>query len=250
MSLVRTALRLTVVEALKGATLAGGRVYDSRMADLSPDMFTEDQNPVIMIMTDKDEGSQLSAQNGGPPFARSAELSLEFGMTERINQDGVEGIAYANTDARLEAALDLMEFQVVRHLQYSQNSLCIIFRRFWRITKFDCHRQILEDASVKLACRVLTLSCYSCDDNVVIYNANAPQPAGYDALPDPIKSVAKLMPAGSSGKNICDLILAAHTTLTLPQLTGLDTTVDGGNTIQGDVPSTEEHGKIDVEVYP
>lgn len=250
MSLIRTALRLIAVEALKGATLAGSRVYDSRMSDLSPDLFTEDLNPVILVMTDKDEGGQLSAQNGGPPFARSAELSLEFGMTERIQQDGEDGLEYANTDARLEAALDMMEFQVMRHLQFADTDLCILFRRFWRVTKFDCHRQILEDTSVKLACRVLTLTCYSGDDAVIVRNAAAPQPTGYDALPDPLKSAAKLMPDGSSGKDICDLILAAHTTMTLPQLTGIDTTFDADNTTQGDVPSTEEHGKIDVEVYP
>lgn len=250
MSLIRTALRLLAVEALKGATIAGSRVFDSRMADLSPDLFTGDHNLVILAMTDKDEGEQLSAQNGGPPFGRTAELSLELGMTERITQDGEEGIIYADTDARLEAALDYMEFQVLRHLQYADTPLCILFRRYWRIIKFDCHRQILEETSVKLACRVLTLHCYSGDDLVITYNDAGPQPTGYDMLPEPLRSIAKLMPANSSGKDICDRIVAAITNLTASQFEGMDTTVDAGNTTQGDVPSTEEHATIDVETYP
>jgi hypothetical protein len=243
MSFVRMALRLLVVEALKGVTVAGPRVFDSRMNDLSPDLFKGDQNPVILVMTDKDEGEQLSAQNGGPPFGRSAELSLEFGMTERIEQDGESGIAYANTDARLEAGLDFMEQQVMTHLQYSDTPMTTLFRRFWRITKYDCHRQIFEETSVKLACRVLTLSCYSGDTNVLTNPANV--------LPEPLHSVSVLMPTGSSGKDICERVAAAIVNPTASPFEGMDVVIDEGSPIpenvKGDVPSTETPVKIDTE---
>lgn len=251
MSLARTALRVLVVEALKGATMAGPRVFDSMMADLSPDLFKGDENPTAIVLTDKDEGDALSAQNGGPPFGRATELSIEMGMTQRVRAAGeTDDLIYPNTDARLEAALDMFEFQVLRHLQYSDDELCILFRRFWRITKFDCHRQTFEDSSVKVACRLLTLHCFGGDERVLTRNIQAPLPVGFDLLPDPIRSVAQALPVGCSGHNVCNLILAAHSNLTLPEFKGIDTVFDGGNTTQGDVPSTEIEGTINVETLP
>jgi hypothetical protein len=251
MSMVRTALRILAVEALKNATIAGPRVFDSRMDDLSPDLFRGDENAVILALTDKDEGSALSEQNGGPPFGRSCELSFEFGMTQRVEEGGETGLLYPNTDARLEAALDFMELQMFQHLAYKDDPLCNLFRRFWRITKYDCHRQIFEETAVKVACRVMTLTCYSGDDKIIIYNEGAtPLPTGYDMLPDPLKSVAKLMPANSSGKDVCDRIVAMWSNLTLPQFGGMDNTLDNANTVPDDVPSTEVKTKIDVQTYP
>lgn len=233
MSLVRTALRLVVIEALKDATIAGKRVFDSRMDDLSPDLFTGDELPTALVLTDKDEGDALSPQNGGPPFGRSTELSIELGMTQRVRtvaEDGADPedlILYPNTDARLEAALDVFEFQVMRHLQYSDSPLCVLFRRFWRIPKYDCHRQVFDETGVKIACRVLTLVCYSGDDQVRTYNTGEETlPTGYNVLPDPLKSVCELMPVGSSGKNICDVTASAVNALTLPPLEGVDIQVD------------------------
>lgn len=235
MSLTRTALRLVVIEALKDATIAGKRVFDSRMDDISPDAFIGDELPTAILLTDKDEGSALSAQNGGPPFAREIELSLELGMTQRVRSEAEDGAAaedmliYPDTDARLEAALDMFEFQIMRHLQYADNDLCILFRRFWRITKYDCHRQVLGETGVKVACRLLTLHCYGSDDQITIYNTDDTLPTGYDVLPDPLKSACKLMPDGSGGKNICDIVSAAFVTMTLPPLSGVDVQIVAGD---------------------
>ena len=235
MSLTRTALRLVVLEAIKGATIADNRVFDSRMDDLAPDAFTGDELPTAILLTDKDEGSSLSEQNGGPPFMRETELSIELGMTQRVRNVSEEGAApeefliYPDTDARLEAALDTFEFQIVRHLQYADTDLCILFRRFWRIMKYDCHRQVMDEVGVKVACRVLTLHCKSNDDRVIIYNSVTDTlPTGYNVLPDPLKSVCNLMPLGSGGRDICDIVSAAYTTLTLPPLEGVDIQASAG----------------------
>lgn len=253
MSLARTALRLTVVEALKDATMAGKRVFDSRMDDLSPDQFSGDELPTAIVLTDMDAGDALSKQNGGPPFHRHAEVSVELGMTQRVRTDDEESsdpeyhIFYPNTDARLEAALDLFEFQVLRRLEESDDALPILFRRFWRITKYECHRQTFDETGVKVACRLLTLTCHGSSDQVRKFNLAGAQPTGYDVLPEPLRSVAGTLPNGSYGRDVCDSIAAAIGTLTLPQFTGMDTTVDAGNSTSSDVPSTEEQLKIDVE---
>jgi len=240
MSLTRTALRLVVIEALKDATIAGKRIFDSRMDDISPDAFNGDELPTAILLTDKDEGSALSAQNGGPPFGREIELSIELGMTQRVRSEAEEDapaedlLIYPDTDARLEAALDTFEFQVMRHLQYSDNALCVLFRKFWRVTKYDCHRQLLGETGVKIACRLLTLHCYGGDDKIKIYNTGTDTlPTGYDVLPDPMKSVCALMPDGSGGKNICDVVSAALASLTLSSLAGVDVQIDGSHNDEG-----------------
>jgi hypothetical protein len=220
---------MLVVEALKGATMAGSRVFDSLMDDLSPDQFKGDEAPTAVVLTDKDEGSPLSAQSGGPPFGRSAELSIEMGMVRRV-RSVAEGelLIYPNTDARLEAALDMFEFQVMRHLQYADNDLCVLFRKHWRVMKYDCHRQIMDDSGEKLAVRILTLACYSGDDRVHVYNEGLDTlPTGVNKLPEPLRSVAALMPVNSSGLDICNLIIAAMDNLILPTLEGMDTQVSG-----------------------
>lgn len=256
MSLARTALRLVAIEALKGATMAGGRVFDSRMDDLSPDAFTGDELPTALVFTDQDAGDAFSKQNGGPPFNRQTELTIELGMTQRVRTEEEEGadpqylILYPNTDARLEAALDLFEFQVLRRLQYADDALPILFRRFWRITKYECHRQVFDESGVKVACRMLTLVCNGGDDRVLTYNLGAAQPTGYDVLPEPLRSVATALPVGGYGRGVCDAIAAAVGTLELPQFAGMDVTYDAGNTTPGDVTSTEERGIIDVATYP
>lgn len=230
MSLVRTAARLIIVEALKGATMAGSRVFDSLITDLTPDQFINgDEAPTAIVTTDKDEGDALSAQNGGPPFGREMEVSIEFAMTQRIRSGSeAEAIIYPDTDARLEAALDTFEFQIMRHLQYADNDLCELFRQHFRITKYDCHRQIFDDSGAKVACRILTLLVYSGDDRVRIYNTGIDTlPTGYNKLPEPLRSAALLMPAGSSGKNVCDLIAAGLTNLVLPPLESFDAQVSG-----------------------
>lgn len=229
MSLVRAALRILVVEALKGATLAGGRVFDSLLGDLSPDQFhTGDEAPTLVVLTDKDEGEANSAQNGGPPFGREMELSIEMGMTQRV-RSASEGdvLIYPNTNARLEAALDTFEFQVMRHLQYSSNPLCVLFRRFYRITKYDCHRQVFDETGTLVACRLLTLVCYASDDKIKIYNTTDTLPTGINKLPEPLKTIAEAIPPGTSGAASIDLIIAAMDNLTLPPLEGFDAQVSG-----------------------
>lgn len=250
MSMVRSALRILAVEALKGATIAGARVFDSRMADISPDAFTEDAKPMILIITDKDDGNALSDQNGGPPFGRSMELSLELAMVQRVFDGNEVGIMYPDTDARHEAALDFLEHQVMAHLGYADQPLPIMFRRFWRITKYDCHRQLFEETSMKVAARVLTLVCYSGDAAVLYRNSSIPPDTGYEVLPQPLQSVCSALPVGSSGRDICDLIVAATNPMEAAPFGGMDVVVDAGDNIQGNVPSTEERVKIDVEQEP
>lgn len=253
MTLARTALRLLTVAALSGdeaarPTIAQARVYDSRISDLSPESFSEDAKPIVIVLTDKDEGEATGDQNGGPPFRRNIELMFEIGMVARIQDGDSYVVDYPDTDDRLEASLDLLEFQVIRRLAHDPAALSSHWRRLARVWKYDGHRQVLDESGVKLACRVLTLTCETPDDDVPLYNAAGVIPTGLDVLPEPLLGVAKLLPAGSSGKLICDQLAAALAPpLTVPAFEGLDATYDAANTTPEEGDDREVKAVIDVE---
>ncbi len=237
MTLARTALRLIATAALKGApgarpTIAEGRVYDSRNSDIAPEEYSEDAKPVVIVLTDNDEGDALSKQNGGPPFHRNIDLVVEIGMVARaaLYDDNDEPIGYSigypDTDARLEASLDLLEFQITRCLAYDLNPLSALFRKTARIWKHECHRQVEDTPGIKIACRILTLTCEVQDDRVSILNQADTQPTGLDVLPEPLRSVAKALPAGSSGADIASTMAAELTPITAPPLEGVDVSAD------------------------
>ncbi|CUT12537.1 hypothetical protein BF49_3617 [Bradyrhizobium sp.] len=252
MTLARTALRLVVSAALKGAdgarpTIAEGRFYDSRISELAPESVVDDAKPVGILLTDQDEGEALSEQNGGSPFRRLIDLVIELGMVQALQDGDGYIVGYPDTDRRLEASLDLLEFQVMRRLSYDPAPLPVLFRKFVRIRKHECHRQVTDDTGVKLACRLLTLTCEVNDDQVVIYNSSKTQPTGLDLLPEPLKSVAKALQAGSSELEVCNAIAAAlDPALSAVPLKGLDITFDNKAPTGADDPSHKVDGTIEL----
>lgn len=234
MTLVRTALRLATVAALKGAaqgvgpTIAHNRVYDSRITDFSPETFPDDAKPAVIIITDEDEGDGLSLQNGGPPFKRLINLVMEFAMVQGfdmpVESGGSEFVAgYPTTDAEHEASLDLLEFQIVQRLAYDLHSSSALWRSFTRVWKHDCHRQTLDDTGVKIAARILTWTVELTDDKVKVYKpADTPPTAGFDLLPEPLRTVAMALPAGTE-RDLCTAIAAQLAPpLTAEPLAGVD----------------------------
>jgi hypothetical protein len=223
MSLVRTALRLAAINALQGAdansgpTIARNRVYDSRISDFNPEAYPDDAMPTVIVLTDNDEGDGLSKQNGGPPFDRHVGLCFELGMIQKVSDETGTDMVYPHTDAQLEAALDMLEFQIGRRLGYDPDASGVLFRSIARPVATNCHRQVADDAGVKVACRLLTWTCKVNDDQVRIANEKDTLPVGFNVLPDPLRRVAHALPAGS-GFDICVAIAKALTPLVTPAL--------------------------------
>lgn len=244
MTLARTALRLLVVEALTGdessrPTIAQHRVYDSRISDLSPETVWDDALPTLIVSTDEDSGEALSAQNGGPPFRRSINVTIEMGLTICVPDESQGGRflpATPDTDARAEASLDLLEFQVMRRLAYDLAPLPTLFRKMARIWKSECHRQTMDESGVKWASRALILACQTPDDQVSIFNAADAPPAGFDLLPEPLRSVAAAMPFGSSGADVVSGLIGDLTAINVPPFDGVDVAVDASEGREGVAP--------------
>ena len=109
---------------------------------------------------------------------------------------------YPATDAEHEASLDLLEFQLTRRLAADPDVACVLFRSFTRVWKHDCHRQVLDEQGIKIAARILTWQVEVTDDQVLVYKTTDTQPTGFNIFPEPLKSVAKALPAGA-GLAVC-----------------------------------------------
>lgn len=239
MTLARTALRLCVAQVLKGTaqsrpTIAEGRVYDSRISDFSPETFAEDAKPVVIILTDGDEGEALSRQNGGPPFRRMVDLVIELGMVQSVRDGDNFVVGYPDTDARHEASLDFLEFQIMRELAVGVSQMASVFRKLARIVKEESHRQVLDDSGSKIACRIVTLTCDTVDDQFPIMNSSLPAPTGFGVLPRALQLVAGAMPEGSSGKDICEALAASLSPVTVSPFSGMDIDLDANAASDGD----------------
>lgn len=245
--LARTALRLITVATLEGKTIAQDHVDDSRLADLAPESVPDDGLPVIMVIADDDDGEALSEQNGGPPFDRMIDLNLELAMASRVQYvdpdnpaNSVYQVEAPDTDARLEASLDFLEFQTIRELAYGLTPYAVQFRKLARIVHRACHRAATDDG-VKIASRLLTLRCRINDDTIEVLDPSDPIPEGLDALPEPLRSVAKLLPVESSGGKICAALAAGMAPLQLEDaLTGFDFRADAGDAVASEVPDSNE----------
>lgn len=253
MSFARIALRLLVVQAITGSagarqTVAEGRVYDSRLSPEQPDVFGEDARPTVIVFTDNDSGDALSDQNGGPPFKRNIDLVFDLGMVAREKAEGDEAgylIGYPDTDARLEASLDVLQAQILRHLSKSSDPLAVLFQRFIRVWSQTSFRQVEDETGIKLARRIWTLTCEVPDDDFSDIEEGA---TGLNRLPDPLRTVAQLLPAGSAGADTCAAIAAAFPPLDVPvAFHGLDMTIDVGR--PADKDATDHHivAKADTE---
>lgn len=119
MSLVALALRIVTVRALRDATLAMGRVYDSTI-DPIDNKIVKGENPIIIVATDDDkreiEGRDLLGA------CRELDLVIELVVAAKVDvPTGPQGdpeteIVVLDTDEGFEVILNLMGRQVDRAL--------------------------------------------------------------------------------------------------------------------------------------
>ena len=205
--LARTALRLAAVEALNAdplvAAACDGRVYDSLIAAFQSD----DPVPVIVVATEDDNGIAWSANNGGVPFDQTVDLTLEITVCAFVpNTDQVDIFVPATT-RESEALIDLLEFRCVEALTVGDTPQAALLRRVVtrRVKSYRSTRYTSEDAGLKLARRLVTLS-------VELKGEDPPSaldvPTGpFAALPDPLRTVAAAMPPGSSSLATCQALV-------------------------------------------
>ena len=232
MSFSRLALRLSTIEALRPTsavttkgpfpTIAGMQVLDSSITPIED--FRENQaQSIIGVYTEHDDG-QAGQKRGGPPFLLTIDLVFEVSMVVKIAKDGDPGqfdVMMPETDAELEASLDLVEAQIKVVLLYGPSG------EIWRSVS---HRRIhnprsvphrTSEEGVRLAKRTMTWKIEVNDDH---YDpAPAATPTGLAILPEPLRRLAEQMPKLSYALKILNGIAAEPTAPVMPIAVPLET---------------------------
>lgn len=177
MSLARTMLRLTALEALRGRTLVGDNVTDSLIGaiDVQADggLRTSLEKPFLTIRTDDSETADAPLrdlrQNGVIDFV------LEFGITAAMTEDDpdtgapvIVGVEIPATDAAFEFFLDAVDRQIVNALTDPENSWSELWRKLHdKAVKIERRRASSDDNGVRLAARQLRISLATKPDPVL-----------------------------------------------------------------------------------
>ena len=195
MSLARACLRLSAVAALRGQTLAGAAVFDSRIGAVDG-LRPQERRPVIAVYTEDQSGEALSSQNGGPPFKPLVELVFELTMVEAQFDEAtqIENIACPTTDNELEASLDTLEQQIVTTLFENMTlPLSVLFRKIAvRAHHYQSLRFREEQKGIRLAYRYIIIKIEVFDEPILVaYDGKL---TGLDLLPRPFREIAKAWP--------------------------------------------------------
>jgi hypothetical protein len=255
MSLERTALRLATLLALTDSgdgsggspTLAAKRWYDSLM---EPEhQFGGDRPvPLGVVYTDDDTGPNRAQAGTGLVLDRTVALTLELVCaTTRKTPEGVE-IGMPQTDAELEAVLDLLEYQCIAALTNPASSWALLWGRLTRgILEISSTRVMDSKGETRMAARSVTLMVrlpQSCPVAVVALSngEDPPEPGGIADLPASLRVVAEAVAAATDGqaktvKDVVTYLMSAGipTTALLPALATIGVEAYAGETVDGKV---------------
>lgn len=220
MSLSRLALRLAAVEALCPAasiasgrfpTLAGSRVFDSRMDAFEALAEDEQGHPVIFVYT---EQSRAVPYGGGKLGSKEhfVDLVIEAGIAVASTiivkaPDGTEtpqgDIDFPVSDRQTEALLDVHEALIRRVFdKRAANPDGLFFKVAMDVQSIESDPLRDADKTTRLALRTIRFECK--------VKAEAwPEPTldpvvltGLDRLPEPLRTVANGLPAGPA-RTLC-----------------------------------------------
>lgn len=112
MSLVALAMRMSAVEALKGATLSGPRIYDSAVLPIDKAIDERGAQPFTAIATEDEVGKPAGRDlNNGDRLIDLVIESMVASILPLPGEDG-EAIVVAETDATLELSLAILSRQI------------------------------------------------------------------------------------------------------------------------------------------
>jgi len=198
--LSRACLRLAATAALRGATMAGPAIFDSRM-DMVDGLTPDEAKPVIAVYTETDSGNALSHQNGGPPFVPHVDLVLEMTMQVGEYDDATKmmNMGAPATDSELEASLDMLETQAEAALFFSCAPLSLLFQRVAKLVRSKESARFVESkGAARLAVRLITYTI-EIDDNGIPQESGL---TGFDTLPQPFRDIATAWPEGLKEKHV------------------------------------------------
>lgn len=224
MSLSRLALRLAAVEALCPAasltsglypTLAGNRVFDSRMDAFEALAEDEQGHPVIFVYT---EQSRAVPYGGGKLGSKEhfVDLVIEAGIGVASTivtkaPDGTEAtygsINFPISDRQTEAVLDVHEALIRRVFDKTAAAPDgLFFKVAMDVQSVESDPLRDADKTTRLALRTIR---FECKVKAEAWPSPALSPValtGIDRLPEPLRTVAHGLPLAGAARALCDVL--------------------------------------------
>lgn len=157
MSLARLAMRIAAARAVKGATLAEDRVFDS-VIDPIDLTIAENRLPILVMMTDEHEA--IPAGRDLFHADVSCDLVIEAAIASRVEIDGEASITIPHTDEGMELVLDMMEHQVIAALTRERTGWSRVWMKLVpRVKRRLSRRGASVEGGVRFAARQIVLTC-------------------------------------------------------------------------------------------
>lgn len=240
--LSRLALRLATLEALRPTaalavpatlpTLAKQWVFDSRVAPIESELaaLKEGQPQHYIAVYTEDDNGNSGQRPGGPPFNHFVDLCFEIGAIVAAKPLAGDDyiVGHPETDAELDAELDLLESQITFCLLWGPTG--VLWRKLTGMVVTDIHslphrsgeeRQRIAQRTVRWKTRIS-------EDK--FDPAPAAAPTGLDRLPEPLRGVLAALPGSSYGQAIAEQlgIAAPVAPVAVPlQSVGIEISADG-----------------------
>lgn len=163
MSLSRLVMRIAAARALRGATLAEARVFDSAV-DPIDQAIAENRAPLLVVTTDDHEvditGRDLMHGEASCDLVIEAAIASRVEVTSPDGEGGEVTIAIPHTDEGMELVLDMIEHQVMLALTSERSDWSRIWMNFVpRIIKRASRRGASVEHGVRFAARQIVFTC-------------------------------------------------------------------------------------------
>lgn len=163
MSLTRFAVRLCTTRALRGATLAEGRVFESVIDPLDQKVGA---NRAPMLIVNTEEHMQSGDGRDMTGGQDQLELLIEATIASRATAPSMDGdgeeavIEIPHADEGMDLTLDLLEHQTIRTLMKGQGVWPSLWRRFViDVQRRQSRRGADSTSGVKFAVRQMMIVC-------------------------------------------------------------------------------------------
>lgn len=178
MSLVRIALRIAAIEAIRGRTVFGTNVLDSEIGTLQVDadgnLRTDEDAPFISVYTDAATTRDIDIHLRSFAVNGATEILFEAGVTAAMTKTDPDtdesilvGLGVPATDRSFEFSLDMVARQIGDILVDEANEWAEIFRGFIQnFIRIDQARTGGTSDGVRLAGRQLKLTALLINDPV------------------------------------------------------------------------------------
>jgi hypothetical protein len=200
MSLVAFAIRMCLQKALIDKTIAEDRVFDSMVTPL--DVKSDEMRlPIITVCTDDDQATTRNFELNTPD-TRELDVIVELALASAVTIDGEVQVTIPQTDAGLEASLNIMHRQVYRAVMDDADPWAALLREFLcSVGKVLVRRGAGADKGVRFAARQ------------IIFNANPLFEPWFGAAPEADGVWDRLLTLMAADPELDDLARALRASL-------------------------------------